>query len=109
MREDCIFCEIVSGKIESDIIYEDSDYIVFSDIHPVASIHKLIVPKKHVDNLKSVTTDVWAKSAPVIQKIVGDLNLENFKIIVNNGDRLQMVKHLHIHLISGDNVSDKIN
>ncbi len=109
MQDDCIFCKIVNKKVDAEILYEDKDYIVFSDINPSAEIHKLIVPKKHIKNLKDVHADLWGESSFVIQKIVKDLMLDNFKIVVNNGDKLQMVKHLHIHLVSGKNINDKVN
>ncbi|MHB8362360.1 MAG: HIT family protein [Patescibacteria group bacterium] len=109
MQDDCIFCKIIDKKIDAEVLYEDKDYIVFSDIHPSAEIHKLIVPKEHVKNLKEVSEDLWGKSSLVIQKIIKDLMLDNFKIVVNNGDKLQMVKHLHIHLVSGKNINDKVN
>ncbi len=49
--EDCIFCKIVRKEIPSEIIYEDDDVFVFKDINPVAPIHLLAIPKKHVKSL----------------------------------------------------------
>ncbi|MHB8443093.1 MAG: HIT family protein [Patescibacteria group bacterium] len=109
MQDDCIFCKIIDKKIDAEVLYEDEDYIVFSDINPSAEIHKLIVPKEHIKNLEDVSEDLWGKSSLVIQKIVKNLMLDNFKVVVNNGDKLQMVKHLHIHIVSGKNINDKVN
>ena len=43
----CIFCDIVSKKIPAHIIYEDSDFMAFLDIRPLAPGHALVIPKKH--------------------------------------------------------------
>ena len=48
---DCIFCRIAAGAIPADIVYQDDDVVAFRDIHPVAPVHLLIVPRKHVANL----------------------------------------------------------
>ncbi|MDD4745474.1 MAG: HIT domain-containing protein, partial [Eubacteriales bacterium] len=45
---DCIFCRIADGSIPSEIVYQDDDVVAFRDIHPVAPVHLLIVPRKHV-------------------------------------------------------------
>jgi histidine triad (HIT) family protein len=110
MSEDCIFCKIISKDIDADILYEDDNVLVFSDINPVSSIHKLIIPKKHIRNVRYLkNTDLIVNIFNVINKLVEDLQIDDFKIVVNSGDKLQMVKHLHFHLISGDKVSDKLN
>jgi len=46
---DCIFCKIVEGSIPSRKVYEDEDMLAFHDINPVAPVHFMIIPKKHVD------------------------------------------------------------
>ncbi len=47
---DCIFCKIVSGAIPSQKIHEDDELIAFNDIHPIAPVHFLIVPKQHTES-----------------------------------------------------------
>ena len=46
---DCVFCRIVRGEIPSQKVYEDEHGDAFHDIHPVAPVHVLVVPKVHVD------------------------------------------------------------
>ncbi|MCL4393045.1 HIT domain-containing protein [Patescibacteria group bacterium] len=109
MDTDCIFCKIVLKQINAEIIYEDDNVLVFSDINPVSSIHKLVIPKKHVKDIKQIDdVGIIINIFDVIKKLVDDLQIDNFKIVVNNGDKLQLVKHLHFHLISGDKVTDKL-
>ena len=49
--EDCIFCKIVNKEIPSQIVYEDEDILAFNDINPVAPVHILVIPKKHIKSL----------------------------------------------------------
>ena len=43
----CIFCKIVSKEIPAHIVYEDSDFLAFLDIHPQSPGHVQVIPKKH--------------------------------------------------------------
>src|SRR6266516_1099863 len=49
--ENCVFCKIVRGQILSRKIYEDAEIFAFHDIHPLAPVHFMIIPKKHIDSL----------------------------------------------------------
>ena len=49
--EDCIFCKIVNKEIPSQIVYEDEDVLAFNDINPIAPVHILVIPKKHIKSL----------------------------------------------------------
>ncbi|XP_049513112.1 uncharacterized protein LOC119466001 isoform X2 [Dermacentor silvarum] len=52
----CVFCKIIAGKDpKATLLYQDEDYGVFPDIHPASTHHYLVVPKKHVKNVKSLT------------------------------------------------------
>jgi histidine triad (HIT) family protein len=103
---DCIFCRIVEGKIPSRKIYEDADMLAFHDINPVAPVHFMIIPKKHVESLAQVQDS----DAPVLGRMMamaGRLAREQgatdgFRTIVNTGRvGRQDVYHLHIHIIGG--------
>ena len=105
---DCIFCKIVEGKIPSKKVYEDDDMLAFHDINPLAPVHFMIIPKKHVDSLAHVTPE----HAPVLGRMLakaGELAREQgspdgFRTIINTGKiGRQDVYHLHIHIIGGPN------
>ena len=55
MMDDCIFCKIVKGEIPSTKVYEDEQFYAFKDIAPVAPVHVLIIPKKHIAGIASLT------------------------------------------------------
>jgi len=104
--QDCIFCRIVRGELPSKKVYEDAEVLGFEDIRPLAPVHFMLIPKRHVASLADATMD----DAPVLGKIMalaGRLAREQgspdgFRTIVNTG-RIgrQDVAHLHVHVIGG--------
>ena len=48
---DCIFCKIAQGEIPSKTVLEDEHFIAFDDIAPLAPVHTLVIPKKHIANV----------------------------------------------------------
>ena len=102
----CIFCKIVRGEIPGKKVYEDADVLAFHDIQPVAPVHFMLVPKKHVGSMYDLTPD----DAPVMGRIMtlaGRLAREQgagdgFRMIVNTGRvGRQEVPHVHVHVIGG--------
>lgn len=105
MNADCIFCKIVAGSIPSTKIYEDDDVIAFNDIHPIAPVHFMIVPKEHIESLASAEEKHQAllgkilSLAPTLAKQQG---LKGFRTMINTGrDGGQEVFHLHVHIFGG--------
>lgn len=108
---ECIFCGIVSGKVITNIVYQDEDFIAFKDIHPQAPKHLVITPKAHISSLTQLK--------PEHQNLMGRLillaaELANQEGVANTGYRLaincgiegrQTVPHLHLHLIGGRKLS----
>lgn len=47
----CIFCSIISGKIPSVKIFENSDAIAILEINPLSEGHTLVIPKKHAGQI----------------------------------------------------------
>ena len=52
--EDCIFCKIVKGEIPSKKVYEDEEILAFEDINPMAPVHILVIPKKHIKSVNEL-------------------------------------------------------
>ena len=102
----CIFCKIALGEIPSRKVYEDDDILAFHDIHPIAPVHFLLIPKQHVATLYD-TTDAHALVLGRIMAIAGRLAREQgagdgFRTIVNTGRvGRQEVQHVHLHVIGG--------
>lgn len=105
----CIFCKIISGEIPANIVFENDKVIAFYDIEPQAKVHILVVPKSHfadIDSMQDVQTEYLAecfKQIPHIAKLAGLSN--GYRCIINKGeDAGQLVQHLHIHLVGGENL-----
>ena len=106
---DCLFCKIIAGDIPSDKVYEDEQVLVFKDINPRADIHLLMIPKNHIHSLNEVSSEHDALIAymmrllPTLAKEQG-LN-DGYRTIINTGKGGgQIVFHLHIHLLGGNNL-----
>ena len=104
--ENCVFCKIVRGEIPSRKIYEDADIFAFHDIHPLAPVHFMIIPKKHIDSL----ADCELSHHALLGKILGMAprlareqgSTDGFRVIINTGRvGRQEVYHLHVHIIGG--------
>lgn len=113
---DCIFCKIISGKINSQKLFEDENFICIRDIQPQARIHLLVVPKKHIGSLDeafpqtgSPQVDLIGKMFEVAVKVARDKHLlpGGFRSVINtNRDSGQTVFHLHLHLLGGDSLTN---
>lgn len=104
MQQDCIFCKIISGQIQSKIVFQTDLSIVLQDIAPQASIHYLIIPKKHVQDLNACTeqdSDLLADLMLIPAKLCAQIGEQvAFKLIANNGYPAgQRVFHLHFHFM----------
>ena len=109
----CIFCKIANGEIETDKIYEDDFVTAFKDLNPQAPIHILVVPKKHYDNILEVedSDNIISKIYSAINKIAKQEHFDEsgFRVINNCGkDAGQTVMHLHFHVIAGKTLGEKI-
>jgi histidine triad (HIT) family protein len=103
---DCIFCKIATGAIPSNKVYEDEDVIVFHDLHPVAPVHVLVVPKTHIESLAHAEVEHQAllgKLMLVGARVADQLGLQKgFRTVINTGaGGGQTVFHLHLHVIGG--------
>ena len=111
---DCIFCKIINKEIPSNIVYEDNEILAFRDINPVAPVHILVIPKKHISSLVDLKENdeiLVGKIYTVINKIAKqeDIDEKGFRVIVNCGeDGGQEVKHLHFHILGGKKLGTKI-
>jgi histidine triad (HIT) family protein len=111
---DCIFCQIVQGKVPSDTVYEDDEIKAFRDIHPVSPTHILIIPKRHITSL----ADLPDEETPLVGRMVRVANelarkegvaRKGYRIIISSGEEGgQVVPHLHMHLLGGRKLSDRL-
>ena len=111
---DCIFCQIVAGKMPSEILYHDEEVIAFRDINPQAPTHLVIIPKKHISSLARLPE----AESPLIGHMINIANLlakresiseSGYRLVINCGEEGgQLVPHLHLHLLGGKKLSDAL-
>lgn len=103
--QDCIFCKIISGIIPAQKVHETDDIIVVKDIAPKAPIHYLIIPKKHIPDIKSCDQIDQAMLGNILlaaQRLSLMHNDCEFKLVSNNGKSVgQSVFHIHFHFLTG--------
>ena len=103
----CLFCKIIEKKIPAKIVHEDDFSLAFEDVNPQAPTHTLIVPKKHIQDIHSVTVadrELIGHLFFVAKSIASQKGLEKngYRMVINNGREAgQTVFHVHLHLLSG--------
>lgn len=112
MSQECVFCKIVNGDIPSTKVYEDDDFLAFRDINPAAPVHILVIPKHHIPRLseaKSEDAALLGRFMLTIGHIVREQTLDSYRLIINDGAGAgQTVFHLHAHILSGRELSEKL-
>jgi len=113
IMDDCIFCKIIKGEIPSTKVYEDASVYAFRDIHPMAPVHILVVPKEHIacaDDINDDNCVCVARIFAAIAKIAKQEGLTNGYRVINNcgRDGCQSVKHLHFHILGGKQLPENM-
>jgi histidine triad (HIT) family protein len=103
---DCIFCKIIAGSIPSKKLYEDDELIAFHDIHPIAPVHFMMVPRLHVASLADCGVEhqaLLAKMLLLAPRLAAEQGLtQGFRTMINTGrGGGQEVFHLHVHVFGG--------
>ena len=112
--DNCIFCKIVNGDIPCYKVYEDEEILAFKDINPVAPVHIIFIPKKHiccVNELENGDANLIGKIFIKIKEVATKLDIADsgYRIINNCGENAgQTVKHIHFHLIGGKELGLKL-
>ena len=109
--QNCVFCKILAGQLPAKVIAETNDIIVIDNIAPKAAIHYLIIPKKHVSDITSLTSEDTMLAGDMLlmaKELATDLSgSQAFRLIVNNGSDVgQSVFHLHFHFLAGQRFFD---
>ncbi len=110
--KDCIFCKIVGGEIPASKVLETDKILAFNDIHPVAPVHVLIVPKEHISTFMDVREnkmEILGEMYRAAQRIAREKGIaeKGFRVTVNvNPDGGQLIFHLHMHVFGGRKLTD---
>jgi histidine triad (HIT) family protein len=107
--DECLFCNIVSGKVPGSIVYEDEQFIAFKDIYPKAETHLLVIPKQHFQDLPELADQDHELTAALMQCVVKVARQQHlgsgYRTIINTGKGGgQIIFHLHAHILAGNNL-----
>ena len=111
---DCIFCKIVQGEIPCSKVYEDDQVLAFDDIQPMAPVHVIIIPKKHIATLMDLddkSISLAGDLMSVAQKVarIKNISERGFRTVINcKAEGGQVVFHLHMHLLGGRKLQDPL-
>lgn len=111
VKDDCIFCQILSGAQPSTLVHRDERCTAFMDIRPINDGHVLLIPNRHAPHLADLDPDDGAHLFRIAQKLAGALRAsgipcEGVNLLLSDGRAaMQEVFHVHLHVIprfSGD-------
>lgn len=112
--KETVFDKIIRREIPTDIVLETDELIAFHDIHPLAPVHVLIIPKRHIatiDDLSDEDAGLAGRMILAARDIARDLNIsrKGYKLLFRVGhDGGQEIPHIHLHLIGGARLSEGI-
>ncbi len=106
---DCLFCGIVAGDVPADVVMTTDSSVAFRDVNPVAEVHVLVVPRRHIVNAAAVeaadapdVVDLLAVARDVARAEGIGGPERGYRLVFNVGaDALNSVPHLHLHVIGG--------
>ena len=109
-----VFTKIINKEILADVLYEDDDVLAFRDIHPLAPVHVLIIPKREIpsiESLESCDALLVGKMVLIARDVARHLNIseKGYKLLFRVGrDGGQEIPHIHLHLIGGARLHEDI-
>lgn len=104
---DCLFCKMVAGEIQPDIVYEDDHVLAFRDVNPQAPLHVLVIPKTHIattNDLDEDNADVVGRLYLAAKHIAAEEGVAEpgYRMVMNcNPGAGQSVYHIHLHVLGG--------
>jgi histidine triad (HIT) family protein len=106
MSDDCLFCKMVAGEIEPDLVHETDTTLAFRDINPQAPTHVLVIPKVHQPNFAALARHEPTVAVDLVETVRAVAEQEgldeNYRLVFNTGpDAHQTVFHVHGHVLGG--------
>jgi len=99
---DCIFCNIIKGKIPARKIIETDKSLAFLDAFPLTKGHSLVIPKNHYSKIQEMSKDDNVDLFELVRILTNKIELlfSSSLIAIHNGKESgQEVPHVHVHII----------
>jgi histidine triad (HIT) family protein len=107
-QEDCPFCQIARGEMDTELVYEGENVVAFEDLDPNAPVHVLVIPREHITAVPDVPPETLKELMDATQTVAEQQGVTDsgYAIRINNGeDAGQEVDHLHVHVLGGRQLS----
>ena len=103
-KKQCIFCQIIEGKVQSKKIYEDENVVAVLDINPANPGHILLLTKEHFSIMPQIPDEiighVFVAAKSLSNSMLRSLEAQGTNIIVANGIAAgQRAQHFMVHII----------
>ncbi len=112
-KQQCLFCQIVAGKVNARRVYDDDKVIAVLDINPANPGHVLLLPREHYQIMPQMPDDETAHLFNIAKGISGAI-LRAFQVpgtnlfVANGASAGQKAQHFMVHIIPRSD-GDKIN
>ena len=107
-QEDCPFCQIARGEMDTEFVHEGENLVAFEDLDPKAPVHVLVIPREHLTSVTDAPPDTLRELMDATQAVAEKQGVaeSGYAIRINSGeDAGQEVEHLHIHVLGGRRLS----
>lgn len=98
------YCEdVLSGKLEVRVVWEDNLVLAFHHPQPTAEIHVMVIPKKHIPSLldpKALDGELLSSMLRAVQETARTLGLDKSGFFVRaNAIGEGVTPHMHWHVV----------
>jgi histidine triad (HIT) family protein len=107
MAGECLFCEMASGRMTVEKVYDEDGVFAIRDINPRAPVHVLVIPERHIEKVSDLQRedgDLLAQmfaAANAVARREG-ISESGYRCAFNVGaDAGQTIFHIHLHVLGG--------
>lgn len=105
MTNDCVFCRVLSGELESSVVAEAENAVAIMSTDQINPGHVLVIPRRHAAQLGDLTEGEAAEVFRLVHRVAlalpkSGLRCEGYRVSQVNGAAAgQEVFHVHFHLV----------
>lgn len=103
-RDDCPFCQIARGEMDTQLVHEGENLVAFEDLDPKAPVHVLVIPRDHLSAATDAPPETLKELIDASEAVAEKQGVaeSGYAIRINRGDDAgQQVEHLHLHVLGG--------
>jgi histidine triad (HIT) family protein len=98
------YCEdVLSGKLDVDVLWENELVLAFHHPQPTAEIHVVVIPKEHISSIldpEALDGDLLTSTLRAIQESAKKLGLDKGGFYIRaNAAGEGVTPHMHWHVI----------